>query len=251
MTAVWSTLPFMLSPLASARARRAPRVVALVTTIALAAVLGGCGGSSGNGVASKSPSDILAATKAAADSASSVHIAGTLSSGGSPITLNMYLKSGTGGHGQLAENGLSFELIVVDGSIYIKGSPAFYSHFGGSTAAQLFHGKWLKAPATSGELASLASLTNLSKLLDQALTNTSALVKGASTTVGGQPAIELTDPAKDGSIYVATTGQPFPVQLVKRGSESGRVTFSGWNHPISLSPPPNAIDLGALAKETH
>jgi hypothetical protein len=241
----------MLPPAASARARVAPLVVALVAAVALAGVLGGCGGSSGNGVASKSPAEILAATKAAADSASSVHIAGSLSSGGSPITLNMYLVSGTGGRGQLAENGLSFELIVVDGSIYIKGSPAFYSHFGGAAAAQLFHGKWLKAPANSGELASLASLTDLGKLIDQALTNTSTLVKGTSTTIGGQPAVELTDPTKDGSIYVATTGKPFPVQLVKRGAESGRVTFSGWNQPVSLTPPANAVDLGALAKEAH
>jgi hypothetical protein len=241
----------MSVPVASARARLVPLVAALVAAIAPAGVLGGCGGSSGNGVESKSPAEILAATKAAADGASSVHIAGSLSSNGSPITLDMYLVSGTGGRGQLSENGLSFELIVVDDSIYIKGSPAFYSHFGGSAAAQLFHGKWLKAPANSGELASLASLTDLSKLIDQALTNTSTLAKGATTTVAGQPAVELTDPAKDGSIYVATTGKPFPVQLVKRGAESGKVTFSGWNQPVSLAPPPNAIDLGALAKEAH
>ena len=118
---------------------------------------------------------------------------------------------------------------MVNNSIYIKGSPAFYSHFGGSAVSQLFRGKWLKAPATSGELASLASLTDLSKLIDQALANTSTLVKGATTTVSGQPVVELTDAAKDGSIYVATTGKRTPSSVVKRGSESGKVTFSGWN----------------------
>lgn len=241
----------MPGPPASARMRFGSLCAAFVLAIALAGLLGGCGGSSGNGVASKSPAEILSATKSAADSATSVHIAGSLASGGSPITLNMYLASGTGGRGKLAENGLSFELIVVDNSIYIKGSPAFYSHFGGSAAAQLFRGKWLKAPASSGELASLASLTNLSKLIDQALADTSTLVKGATTTVAGQPVVELTDAAKDGSIYVATTGKPFPVQLVKRGTESGKITFSGWNQPITLTPPPNAIDLGAFAKEAH
>ena len=235
-----------------ARTRRGLLGAALALAFAFAALLAGCGGSSsGNGVASKSPAEILAATKAAADGASSVHIAGRLSSGGSPIALDMYLASGQGGRGKLAENGLSFELIVVDNSIYIKGSPAFYSHFGGSAAAQLFRGKWLKAPASSGELASLASLTDLSKLIDQALTNTSSLVKGATTSLNGQPVVELTDAAKDGSIYVATTGKPFPVQLVKHGSESGKVTFSGWNQPITLTPPPNAINLGAFAKEAH
>jgi hypothetical protein len=82
------------------RARLGHLCAALVFAIALAGLLGGCGGSSGNGVASKSPAEILAATKSAADGASSVHIAGLLSSGGSPIALDMYLASGAGGRGK-------------------------------------------------------------------------------------------------------------------------------------------------------
>ena len=229
-----------------------PRALAplALPLILLALLAGGCGGGSpsGNGVASKSPDQILAATKSAASAATSVHVTGTLASHGTPITIDMSLAAGRGGKGKLSENGLSFELIVLDETIYIKGSPSFYSHFGGSAAAQLFQGKWLKAPAGQGELASLGSLANLGKILDQVLASTGSLTKGSTTTLAGQPVVELTDATKSGSLYVAITGEPYPVQIVKHGSETGRVSFSEWNKPVALRAPANAIDIGALGK---
>ena len=150
------------------------------------------------------------------------------------------------GAGRSPRAGSRFELIVVDGTVYIKGSPAFYSHFGGSAAAQLFRGKWLKAPVTGGELASLASLTNLGKLLEQTLSSNGALVRGATTTVASQPVVELRDTAHNGSLYVATTGQPYPIEIVKRGAETGHVSFTRWNQPVTLAAPADAIDLSQL-----
>jgi hypothetical protein len=232
--------------------RFTPRLAAMALVLA-AALIAGCGASSssGNGVASKSPSEILAATKTATAGASSVHVAGALSSGGTPLTLDMDLVSGRGGRGQISENGLSFELIVVGDTVYIKGSPAFYSHFGGAAAAQLFQGKWLQAPVSSGELASLASLTNLSRLLDQALASHGTLAKGATTTIAGQPVVELRGATNTGSLYIATTGQPYPIEVVKRGSETGHVSFTRWNDPVSLTAPSGAIDLSQLQHAGH
>ncbi len=223
----------------------------LLALVALA--IAGCGSSSssGNGVSSKSPSEILAASKAAADSASSVHVVGTLASNGTPITLNLSLATGHGGRGQISEGSLSFELIVVGDTIYIKGSPAFYSHFGGTAAAQLFQGKWLKAPISSGELGSLAALTNVGKLLDQTLTSHGTLAKGATTTVAGQAVIELRDTSHNGSLFVATTGKPYPIEIIKHGSETGHITFTNWNQPVSLSAPSDAIDLSQLQHAGH
>jgi hypothetical protein len=225
-----------------------------VLPLALAALaIGGCGSSSpsGNGVSSKSATEILAASKAAADSASSVHVAGTLTSSGTPVTLNLSLASGHGGRGQISQGSLSFELIVLGDTIYIKGSPAFYSHFGGTAAAQLFQGKWLKSPVSGGELGSLAALTDFSKLLDQALASQGALAKGATTTIAGQPVIELHDTSHNGSLFVATSGKPYPIEIVKHGSEAGHITFTGWNQPVSLSAPSGAIDLSQLQQAGH
>lgn len=233
--------------------RPTPRLAAsLLALVALA--IAGCGsssGSGGNGVSSKSPTEILAASKAAADSASSVHVAGTLTSNGTPVTLNLSLSSGHGGRGQISQGSLSFELIVVSDTIYIKGSPAFYSHFGGAAAAQLFQGKWLKAPISGGELGSLASLTDFGRLLDQTLASHGTLAKGATTTVAGEPVIELRDTSNNGSLFVASTGKPYPIEIVKHGSETGHISFTAWNQPVSLSAPTGAIDLSQLQNSGH
>ena len=212
----------------------------------LGGLLGGCGSSSsGNGVASKAPNEIVAASKAAADKAKSAHVSGSIVSGGSPITLDLDLSS-AGGRGRLALNELGFELIQTGGTVYIKGSPAFYRRIGGAAAAQLLQGKWLKAPARTPEFASISSLTDLHSLANAALASHGSLVKTATTTVNGQRVVGVSDQSRGGRLYVATTGQPYPVEIAKRGAGGGTVSFDRWNEPISITPPANAIDITQL-----
>jgi hypothetical protein len=221
---------------------------ALLLTIGLVVLLSGCGGSSssGNGEAAKTPAEILQATKTAASQAASVHITGSIVSGGKPISLNMELVAGKGGKGTIAQEGFSIDLIQVGGSVYIDGSDAFYKHVAGATAAQLLDGKWLKAPAESGELASLSQLTNLGKLIDSALASHGTLAKGSQETIDGQKAIGLKDTTKGGTLYVAATGTPYPIEILKTGSDGGKVTFDRWNKAVTLTPPANAIDISKL-----
>jgi hypothetical protein len=207
-------------------------------------LFGGCG-SSGNGVASKTPEQIVAASKAAADSARSAHVSGSIVSAGSPITLNLTMSS-SGGQGQLSLAGLAFELIQTGGTVYIKGSSAFYRHIAGSAAAQLLQGRWLKAPTSSPEFASIGSLTSLHGLVDATLADHGMLSKGATTSVNGQKAVALKDPSNGGTLYIATTGPPYPVQIARGGARGGTVNFDRWNQPVSITPPANAIDLAKL-----
>ncbi len=230
---------------------RRPVIAAALALLALGLVLAGCGSSSSsssNGIESKSPTQILEATKTAASKAASVHIAGTISSNGKPISLDMELLAGKGGKGKISQEGFTIQLIQTGGAVYINGSAAFYKHVGGTAAAQLLQGKWLKAPANSGELASLAELTNLSKLIDTALSNHGTIAKGSVTTIEGQKAIALNDTTKGGTLYVATTGTPYPLQISKSGAESGKVVLNRWDEPVTLSAPPGAIDISTLQK---
>jgi len=172
-------------------------------------------------------------------------------SGGAPITLDLHLVAGKGGKGKISENGLSFELVQLNGTAYISGSSEFYKHFAGPAAAQLLQGKWLKASSTSGSLATLASLTDLQKLISAALAQHGTLTKGAKTTISGQPAIAITDTTQDGSLYVATTGQPFPIQISKSGAGGGKITFAEWNQPVTITAPANAVDINELQHSGH
>jgi hypothetical protein len=212
-----------------------------------AALLGGCGGSSaGNGIASRTPTQILAVAKLVAEGAATVHIAGSIVSEGKPLSLNMELLREHGGHGRIAVEGLSIDLIRVDRIVYINGSAAFYRHVAGATAARLLQGKWLKAPASSGNFASFTSLTDLGKLIDTTLAAHGTLARGATSTVNGQKAVAVNDVSEGGTLYVAATGSPYPIEIVKPGRGGGRIVFDRWNKPVVVSAPLNAININAL-----
>jgi len=224
--------------------RSARAALAAVSLCVLA--LPGCGGASDNGVASKQPDEILAAAKSAASSAKTMHLAGTFVAEGAPLSLDLRLVNGEGARGTITQHGVSFKLIETGGEIYIYGSPAFYEHFGGNAAAQLFNGKWLKAPTNSGEFASLSSLTEMQALLDTLLSSHGTLTSAGTATIEGQKAVGVTESEKGGTLYVASTGKPYPVAVVKSGSGGGKIVFNEWNVPVSLTPPANAIDITQL-----
>jgi hypothetical protein len=229
----------------------------LVCALFVAGAISACGSSSpsnngttssaasDNGVASKSPEAIITAAEGAIVGVKSVRVSGSIVSGGSRITLDLSLASGKGGRGQMSENGLGFQIVVLDQTVYINGSPAFWRHFGGAAAAQLFQGKWLKAPA-NGSFASVALLTNVHDLFNQLLSSHGTLAKGATTTVNGQKVVAIKDTAKGGTLYVATTGKPYPVEVLKTGSQGGHVLFDHVNDSVSLTAPANAIDISQL-----
>jgi hypothetical protein len=221
----------------------------LLIVLVPALIFAGCGGSKSsgsNGVEKKSADDIVATAKAAADAATSVHVSGSGTDNGVPLVLDLHIVAGQGGKGRLSEQGLSFDLIRVGDTAYIKGSPAFYKKFAGPAAAVLFKGKWLKASATTGDLASLTPLTDLRKLLDRTLANHGTLAKLSTTVVHGQRVVGVKDTAKGGVLYVATTGKPYPIEISKGGASGGTLTFDQWGRPVTLTAPANAVDISKL-----
>lgn len=225
------------------------RITSLFGLVAALAVLAGCGGggSSSNGVASKSATEILAAAQAAATQASAVHMSGTIVSGGAPLTLDLHLVSAKGGTGHMTENGVGFDLVRIGNKAYIRGSEAFYKHFAGAATAQLLKGKWLVTSATTGQFAALTSLTDLQQFFKGTLGSHGTLTKGAETTVAGQKVIAVTDNAKGGTIYIATTGKPYPIELASpHNGKQGKVTFDQWGKTVTITAPKGAIDVSKL-----
>lgn len=223
-------------------------VLALVLT---AVLLAGCGGgkksSSSNSEASKSPTQVLADAKAAATKAKTVHVAGSIVSGGTPIKLDLSMVRGQGAKGSMSTNGLSFNLVRLGDTLYIQGTDEFYKHFAGAAVAQLLHGKWLKASATQGQLKSLAPLTNINALFSGISTHHGKLVNEGAKTYNGQKVVEIRDTSDNSKLYVAATGKAYPVAIVGgKKNESGTVTFGDWNAGVSLSAPKNALDLSQL-----
>jgi hypothetical protein len=163
------------------------------------------------------------AMKAAAKSANSVHIAGALNSD----TLDMILSrsgdlSGTSGH-----DGVSFTVLVADGTSYIKITPTFLSVAKVPTSAcAKYCGKWVVAPAsTTSQLTSGLSMT---QLVDGIFAKVPTKAEGAkvlkTTTFRGQPAWSTQHNGT--TVYIARHGKPYLLGYVHSGQG---LTFSDWN----------------------
>jgi hypothetical protein len=219
--------------------------LALVLT---AALLAGCGGQSkaakANDEASRTADQVLADAKAAATSASSAHVAGSLVSGGTPFTVDLSMARNKGAKGSVSINGLAFDLVKIGDTAYIKGSDAFYKHFAGAAIAQLIHGKWVKASTTSKRFRSFAALASISGLFARISSHHGKLANDGKTTYKGQPVVVIRDASDGSKLYVAATGKPYPVAIVGgTKGQSGTVAFDGWNKSVTLSPPSGAIDI--------
>lgn len=211
-----------------------------------AAILAGCGGSSGNGVASKSADAIVKAANDAVTHATSVHVSGSITASGTPLNLDLALVAGKGGRGQVSEGGILFRLVNVGQTVYLYGTPAFWQRYAGAAAEQKINGRWVKAPA-SGSLNSLAALTNMQRLMSSLLLSHGTLTKGPTKTVNGHQAVEVNDTSQGGTAYyVATTGPPYPIEITRQGTNSIRIVFDRFNQPVSLTPPANSVDLSQL-----
>jgi hypothetical protein len=272
----------------ASRRRRARTLAPLACSAALVAVFAaGCGGgdddsastgssasssasasSSGstasgkdNGVAAKTATDILAASKAAAEKQSSVHVSGTTTEDGG-LSIDLTLSNGKGGTGSITIEGQKLELSAVGGVYYIKGDAAFWTQQAGSAdAATLLADKWVKIPAetaASDDFAEFGDLVggDFGTLFDDILSPTGTLTKGTTDTIAGTKAIGLVDSGEDGgTLWVATTGEPLPLRLDSTGSASASasatagsdsISFKDWGKAVTLTAPADAVDLAAL-----
>jgi hypothetical protein len=224
-------------------------VAAILLLVACGSLVAGCGGSSGNGVASKSALEIVTAARAAAESASSVHVVAQLSQTRGPSGSTKLEASASASRGQFSLGLISFEVIVIGSTAYLKGSPAFVQSVAGASVPS---GAWLKGSTSSGRLTGLGSLVEKRKSVRQLLTPVALIKKGATSTLNGQPVIEVKEKGRklfNATYFIATTGKPYPVQIVKSGLENGKITFSEWNSPVSVSPPSNAVEVSQLSSK--
>lgn len=196
-------------------------------------------------VAGKSAADILAATRQAITAVNSVHTVGTVSSGGSSIHFDLQLVAGVGATGEIASRGLSVKLIVLGRREYMNAGARFWHSFGGAAAAKVLANRWVKIPATVNP-AGFAKLTDLRTLFAEAIPRSAALTKGSAAVIDGQPVIALHSIKTAATLYIATTGAPYPVRIVGGRGHDGSVVFDQYNQPVSLAPPANAVDPSSL-----
>lgn len=216
-------------------------IAALVCGLVLAPV-----SSASSGIASESPNAIAQASAQAADSLKTVRVSGTVSTGGGQIGLNLILVDGVGSQGSMTIGGNLVDLVTLGKKVYLKGGAGFWKAFGSSATASLLAGRWLETPGT-GNYAGILKLGNLTDLFNQTFATHGKLVKSAEKMVDGVEAIGLIDTTQGGTLYVAATGKPYPLEITNSSKKSGgTLTFTDFNKSLKITAPPGAINLNQL-----
>jgi hypothetical protein len=254
--------------------RRHVRSVALpaLAALILAGGLAGCGeaaSSSGSATGSgtsaqelvssgplsgKTAQQVYAAAMAASTAAPGLHMSGSLRQG-QTIGLDLSVVS-TRAAGTFVLNGASIKVVKVGSTVYAKPSKAFLAGQGamGAVFARKIGSKWLKADASLAALTGLGDVTHFTSAADAVSAvmpknATMTLVPGR--TVDGQATtgvrFSLPSPARTGTLYVATSGTPYPLRL--ESAQLGTLTFTDWGHTAAIVVPAakDVVDLNKLS----
>jgi hypothetical protein len=217
-------------------------------------LLSACGGSGGggpadNGEASRPADQILRDSVAALRGAESVHMYGEVPSGAGAETLAMDLHYNRSGNlqGTITLGTVPAGVVITGGRTYLKGR-ALFAKFGGDQAAAVIGDHWVVVPGGSGPgsdiIQGLATFTDFNKLADLfASPAGGAVTKGATSTVDGSAVVALRD--TDGTLYVATTGKPYPIEL-KPDAARQALHFGSWDQPLDVTAPRDALDLSSV-----
>jgi hypothetical protein len=220
-----------------------------------AAVLSGCGSddpdAGTNGVGKLPAEQIQTKTRAAADGASAVRLAGTVVTSGRTYQLDMRLKE-DGGTGSVTSQGAAFQLLRVGQQLYLKADADFWSHPGGSgsgdnrDSAGKLNGKYVKVPQQDPAYKKFSGFTDKSVLLDGLLTLHGTLATDGHHDQSGTPTIRITgDKGSGGTLDVSLQGTPYPLRLARAG-DAGTLSFSDWGKDFPLTEPDKGatVDYG-------
>jgi hypothetical protein len=213
--------------MSSARRSGTTALAVAVSAVALTAC-GGGGSGSDNGVAAKSPDQILAAAIASAKSAGSLRVKGD------NAVDDIVIARGQGSSGDISASGERVRLVVTPGTAYLNANRTFWQKV--QPAALALAGHWVRLPGAGAAVAQLKYVT-FAGFLSALASERGKVTKGPTTTVSGEKAITLKI-ASGGDLYVATTGKPYLVG--SRGGQLGTTYISQWGHSFTITPPSGA-----------
>jgi hypothetical protein len=179
------------------------------------------------------------AAKAIADlkAASSVHFAGSVTDSGATYAVD--LTAGTtncvGTFGIPGKG--SFALLKIGQTLWIKPDNQFWTSAGAnSTVLHLVEGKYVQTSPNNSDFNSVKMLCSPAQLADSFANKMNRLVKGTTTTIAGQNALQLRDTSTSNSAYVTISASPEFLRL--NGGSKGQLDFSDYDAPVTLTPPP-------------
>ncbi|MEV4701965.1 hypothetical protein [Actinoplanes sp. NPDC049316] len=204
----------------------------------------------GAGIAASSADEILRRAQAALAGAKSYRARGTVDQDGQAIDIDLKVR-GTDFAGSLSLGAARVELLAVGGKKYLRPNEQFWimstDAKQGRVLARGFRDRWVTGADRDPSFAELFAVGSA----DQFLKPTGTLSKGEQKEIGGVAAIALKDSADpDSALYVATAGEPYPLQLSGKGGSE--LVFSDFGKPVTgveAPAPDRVVDLGSVLKK--
>jgi hypothetical protein len=209
-------------------------------------------GPTDNGVSALPANDILNRAKSALRQAKSYRVKGNGKADGQKIGIDFRI-SGNDLGGKLTMGNANVELLSVAGKHYMRPDEKFWVSAVGvdkaPTVAKLIGDRWVVVPEDDNDFAELFGIANV----DEMLKPDGSLSKGETTDINGVKAIGLVDnDSEKGTLYVATTGEPYPLRLLSTSTvEGGQIDFTDFGATFAdLKAPPESevIDLKELSR---
>ncbi|QGN48450.1 hypothetical protein ACN26Y_20470 [Micromonospora sp. WMMD558] len=198
----------------------------------------------GNGVADLTAAEILRKTNAALKKAGSFRVEGQRKDGGSTLSIDLKVM-GEDLAGTLGLNGQRIQLLLVGGQPYFKANETFWKESGprGEGMAQLIGDRWVTVARDDKNFGSLFTIAEDAANLAPDGTAT----KGEAKTIDAGPAITLIDESDRSTLYVATTGEPYPLLIVGPDNQ-GQLAYSEFGKSFPDIKKPAAADVIDFSK---
>jgi hypothetical protein len=204
-----------------------------------------------NGVSGLSANEVLDRSKTALKQAKSYRLKGDHSADGVPLNADFRI-SGSDLAGRLTMKGANLELLSIAGQRYMRPDEKFMAISVGAdkakAMAKLLADRWILVAADDKDMSEMFGLLDIDKLLKP----DGPLTKGEATDINGVKAIGLVDGSADGdTLYVATTGEPYPLRLVDgKKPEGSQINFSDFGATFDLKAPSESqvVDLEELSR---
>ncbi|BFU46684.1 hypothetical protein [Krasilnikovia sp. MM14-A1004] len=199
-----------------------------------------------NGVAALAPDQILRRSKDALKDVQSFRATGTVKNGDKAIAVDFGVR-GTDFAGSFAVDDKAVRLLAVGGKHYVGPSEKVRNTKEGSKKAKptgTARLRWVTVADNDKKGLALFRLGNVNDLLELP----KPVTKGREEMIGDVPAITLIDGESDQRLYVAKTGEPYPLRWID--ADGSALTFSAFGEPIAgLEPPPadEVIDVARIA----
>jgi hypothetical protein len=168
------------------------------------------------------------------------------SSGGDPI--------GRGVRGTLTRDGSTFEILAVDGGVYVRGDLEWLADVVSADARRTVGKKWLLLPPQAASR--LETFTDPTSFAQAVLDPGGEVQAVGVAEISGRPALGIRSLQTGGTTWVAGTGPVLPVQVEREGATEtdGVLQFGRFDRRVMLVPPPAgsvvAIDTQGAARGT-